>query len=129
MNFDSFQLEYIDSLGTNEGTIYIEDLVVMTPGGVAIAENDVPSEFKLSQNYPNPFNPTTAITYELPAFSNVDLSVYDVNGRRVANLISESQAAGSYKVNFNAGPLPSGVYIARLKTDMGILNTKMLLVK
>ncbi len=129
LNFDSFQLEYIDSLGTNEGTIYIEDLVVMTPGGVAIAENDVPSEFKLSQNYPNPFNPTTAITYELPAFSNVDLSVYDVNGRRVANLISESQAAGSYKVNFNAGPLPSGVYIARLKTDMGILNTKMLLVK
>jgi hypothetical protein len=129
LNFDSFQLEYIDSLGTNEGTIYIEDLTVMTPGGVAIANTDMPADFKLAQNYPNPFNPSTAISYQLPGYSNVNLSVYDVNGRLVANLINKSQPAGTYTVNFNAGPLPSGVYIARLKTDLGILNTKMLLVK
>ena len=129
LNFDSFQIEYVDSLKNPEGTLYFEDLWALTVGGVGVADTDIPSEFKLNQNYPNPFNPTTAISYQLPAFSQVDLSVYDINGREVANLINEAQAAGSYTVNFNAGPLPSGVYIARLKTDIGVLNTKMLLVK
>ncbi|MEA3391919.1 MAG: Ig-like domain-containing protein [Candidatus Marinimicrobia bacterium] len=129
LNFDSFQIEYIDSLGSNEGVIYIEDLVVMTPGGVAISESDVPAEFSLEQNYPNPFNPTTAINYQLSEYSNVNLSVYDIHGRRVATLINEAQSAGTYSVDFHAGPLPSGVYIARLQTEMGAINRKMLLVK
>ena len=129
LSFDSFQIEYIDSIGTNEGVIYIEDLVVMTPGGVAIQDTDVPANFSLEQNYPNPFNPTTAIRYQLPANGNVNLSVYDINGRQIANLINQYQSAGTYTVNFNAGPLPSGVYIARLQTELGAINRKMLLVK
>jgi len=129
LNFDSFQIEYIDSLGTNEGVIYIEDLVVMTPGGVAIQDTDVPANFSLEQNYPNPFNPTTAISYQLSEFTKVNLSVYDIHGRRVATLINEAQSAGSYSVDFRAGPLPSGVYIARLQTELGAINRKMLLVK
>ncbi|MEA2076573.1 MAG: N-acetylmuramoyl-L-alanine amidase [Candidatus Marinimicrobia bacterium] len=129
LNFDSFQIEYVDSLGNNEGILYFEDLWFLTPGGVAVAETDVPAEFLLNQNYPNPFNPTTAISYQLPADSKVNLSVYNIHGRKVATLINGSQTAGSYKVDFHAGPLPSGVYIARLKTELGILNTKMLLVK
>ncbi|MBN2781205.1 MAG: N-acetylmuramoyl-L-alanine amidase, partial [Candidatus Marinimicrobia bacterium] len=84
LNFDSFQIEYIDSTGTNEGTIYIEDLMFLTPGGVAVAETGLAEDFALKQNYPNPFNPATAISYRLPADGNVDLSVYDLNGRFVA---------------------------------------------
>ncbi len=129
LSFDSFQIEYIDSLGRNEGTIYIEDLVVMTPGGVAIQDTEIPSEFALEQNYPNPFNPTTAINYNIPEYGHVNLSVYDIHGRRVATLINDAQSAGSYSVNFHAGPLPSGVYIARLQTELGVVNRKMLLVK
>ncbi len=129
LNFDSFQIEYIDSLGNNEGVIYIEDLVVMTPGGVAIQDSDVPANFSLEQNYPNPFNPTTAINYQLSDFTNVNLSVYDIHGRRIATLINEAQSAGTYSVDFHAGPLPSGVYIARLQTELGAINRKMLLVK
>ncbi|MFA6618379.1 MAG: Ig-like domain-containing protein [Candidatus Neomarinimicrobiota bacterium] len=129
LNFDSFQIEYIDSIGSNEGTIYIEDLMVMTPGGVSIDDVELPSEFSLNQNYPNPFNPTTTLEYSLDQRTNVNLSVYDVHGRLIATLINEDQFAGSYTTNFSAGPLPSGVYIARLKTDMGILSKKMLLVK
>jgi len=129
LNFDSFQIEYIDSIGTNEGVIYIEDLVVMTPGGVAIQDTDVPANFSLEQNYPNPFNPTTAISYQLSEFTKVNLSVYDIHGRRVATLINEAQSAGTYSVDFHAGPLPSGVYITRLQTELGAINRKMLLVK
>ena len=129
LNFDSFQIEYVDSLGNNEGVIYLEDLWFLTVGGVAIQETNIPSEFSLEQNYPNPFNPTTAIKYQVPSNTMVNLSVYDVQGRKIADLINEVQNAGSYSVNFNAGPLPSGVYIARLQTNMGVLNRKMLLVK
>ncbi|MCF7832094.1 MAG: N-acetylmuramoyl-L-alanine amidase [Candidatus Marinimicrobia bacterium] len=129
LNFDSFQIEYVDSLGNNEGTLYFEDLWFLTPGGVAVTETDIPVDFTMNQNYPNPFNPTTAISYQLPTDNHVNLSVFDIHGRRVATLINEAQSAGTYSVNFNAGPLPSGVYIASLKTNMGVLNQKMLLVK
>lgn len=129
LSFDSFQIEYIDSIGTNEGTIYIEDLMILTPGGVAIDDVELPSKFSLDQNYPNPFNPSTTLDYTLDQQTNVNLSVYDVHGRLVATLIQGNQFAGSYTTNFNAGPLPSGVYIARLKTEMGVLSKKMLLVK
>ena len=129
LEFDSFHIEYVDSLANNEGTLYFEDLWFLVPGGVDVADTDIPSEYKLKQNYPNPFNPTTTISYKLPSYSQVELSVYDINGREIANLINEAQSAGTYNVKFNAGPLPSGVYIASLKTELGVLNTKMLLVK
>ena len=129
LNFDSFQISYVDSLGNNEGILYFEDLWFLSPGGVAISDMEIPKEFSLKQNYPNPFNPVTLLTYQLPKHCNVNLSVYDINGREIANLINDFQSAGSYIVNFNAGPLPSGVYIARLKTDLGVLSRKMILVK
>ncbi len=129
LSFDSFQIEYVDSTGTAEGTIYIEDLTVMTPGGVAIDDVEIPSGFSLSQNYPNPFNPSTTLNYTLDQPSDVNLSVYNVHGRLIATLVHENQMAGSYNVNFNAGPLPSGIYVAKLQTRMGTMSQKMLLVK
>lgn len=129
LNFDSFQIQYVDSLGNNEGTIYIEDLMVMTPGGVAVRETDIARDFVLEQNYPNPFNPVTAIPYRLSADTEIDLSIFDVSGKRIATLVNKRQTAGTYSVNFDAGHLPSGIYIARLKTNYGIKNRKMLLVK
>ncbi|MDZ7797231.1 MAG: N-acetylmuramoyl-L-alanine amidase [Candidatus Marinimicrobia bacterium] len=129
LNFDSFQIRYVDSLGNNEGTIYIEDLMVMTPGGVAVRETDIARDFVLEQNYPNPFNPVTAIPYRLSADTEIDLSIFDVSGKRIATLVNKYQQAGTYSVNFDAGHLPSGIYIARLRTSNGIKNRKMLLVK
>jgi hypothetical protein len=73
-------------------------------------EGATPRAFALSQNFPNPFNPTTAISYQLPAASDVRLSVFDLLGREVAVLVDERKAPGSYEVQFDAAAMASGVY-------------------
>lgn len=77
-------------------------------------------DFRLDQNYPNPFNPTTTIRYGLPEASDVSLIVNDVTGREVSTLVSHSQAAGWYEVQWNgeAGDgilVGTGVYFARIQ--------------
>lgn len=71
-------------------------------------------EYSLDQNYPNPFNPSTQISYSLANDADVTVKIYDVLGTEVANLVDESQAAGSYDISFNANNLSSGVYIYRI---------------
>lgn len=69
----------------------------------------------LYNNYPNPFNPKTKITYQLLAYHNVKLSIYDILGREVKVLVNENQGKGIYEVEFNASGLASGVYFYRLE--------------
>ncbi|KAF0151631.1 MAG: hypothetical protein FD143_1764 [Ignavibacteria bacterium] len=74
----------------------------------------VPTEFSLAQNYPNPFNPSTTISYQLSAFSNVTLKVFDVLGNEIATLVNQTQHAGKYQIMFDASRLASGTYIYTL---------------
>lgn len=87
------------------------------------------SSARLFGNFPNPFNPRTVISYQLSVANNVELSVYNINGRQVTMLIREKQRAGKYNVPFNAGDLPSGTYLYRLKAGNKIQTGKMLLIK
>jgi hypothetical protein len=73
----------------------------------------LPTEFALSQNYPNPFNPTTTIRFDLPENSNVLLVVYDVLGRKVAELANGNHPAGYHSAIWNASDVASGIYFAR----------------
>jgi hypothetical protein len=86
-----------------------------------------PGRFTLEQNYPNPFNPETTISYQLPAFSNVVLKVYDLHGREAATLVNEKKAAGKHSVTWNASSMSSGVYFYRLRAG-GFSETKKLLL-
>jgi hypothetical protein len=85
--------------------------------------------YSLSQNYPNPFNPSTGIRYQLAGTSDVRLVVYDLLGREVALLIDEKQAAGNYRVNWNAAHFSSGVYFYRLTAGTFRETRRMLLIK
>jgi hypothetical protein len=89
----------------------------------------IPEAFKLEQNYPNPFNPSTLIRYSIPHSGSVNLSVYDVLGRTVAQLVSEVQSAGSYEVRFDAKDLPSGMYIYRLMCPGFAVTKKAVLTR
>jgi photosystem II stability/assembly factor-like uncharacterized protein len=91
--------------------------------------NEIPQNFLLSQNYPNPFNPSTKINFSIPKQTNVSLKVYDVLGKEVAELVNTEMSNGSYKINFNADNLSSGIYFYTLKTNEFISTRKMLLVK
>ncbi|MEO8446268.1 MAG: T9SS type A sorting domain-containing protein [bacterium] len=83
-----------------------------------LSENPViglPSQFHISQNYPNPFNPTTNIDYNLPEMGNVEISLFDMTGKKVFTSLSPNKDAGYHIVKLNmssiAGGLASGVYI------------------
>jgi hypothetical protein len=97
--------------------------------GIQHQGNSIPEEFSISQNYPNPFNPATNINFQVPVSGNVKLSVYDILGKEVAVLADENLAAGSYKVDFNAGMLPSGVYFYKFSANGFTAVKKMMLVK
>ena len=90
----------------------------------------IPEKFELKQNYPNPFNPSTEIQYQLPVSSNVELRVFDVLGREVAQLVNNrKESRGMHTVTFDASALSSGVYLYRLKTRDYAQTKKMVLIK
>jgi hypothetical protein len=89
----------------------------------------LPTVYALEQNYPNPFNPATVITYSLPKQSPVTLKIYDVVGRVVATLIDETQAPGTYSVQFDASGLASGVYFYRLVAGQFVDAKKLILLR
>ena len=90
---------------------------------------NLPESFKLYQNYPNPFNPKTVISYKLPVTSEVNLSVLNVRGQKVATLISKTQGAGNYKVDWNIGGLSSGSYYFKLTVGNKVKIRKMIILK
>ncbi len=87
-----------------------------------------PNVFSLEQNYPNPFNPGTKIKFSLASDSKVTLTVFDVLGQEVANLIRGNLAAGSYEIDFNASNINSGVYFYRIDAT-GVEGTNFTSVK
>src|SRR5690606_38251441 len=89
----------------------------------------IPSEYSLFQNFPNPFNPVTRIRYDIPKAENVELKIYDILGREVANLVNETKPAGRYEVEFNASDLASGIYIYRIETPDFTKSQKIILVR
>jgi hypothetical protein len=93
-----------------------------------------PANYELYQNYPNPFNPTTVISYQLSAISNVSLKIYDMLGREVANLVHEQQEPGGHQATFDARKFASGMYVYHLiatdeQNNHHIFQKKMLMVK
>ena len=90
----------------------------------------IPEEFNLLPNYPNPFNPTTTIAYEVPDEAPVEITVYDILGRKISTLVNDaSHRAGSFDISFNGSGLGSGVYLVRLSTDSTSKVQKMTLLK
>ena len=117
----------------NDYTLFMRATVTST---TAVTEIDTktPTSFELSQNYPNPFNPSTAIRYSLPTAQNLLLAVYDVNGKKIADLVNNYQNSGTYEVTWNgvnnAGePVASGVYFYRIETQTFRESKKLVLMK
>ena len=91
-------------------TLDVRDVVLITP-----------DDYKLSQNYPNPFNPTTTIEYTLPIASQLSISIFNVMGQEVANVLPlQDKPAGTYRVNWNGldrsgNQVASGTYFYTMR--------------
>jgi len=93
-----------------------------------------PDSYQLHPNYPNPFNPITTIRYDLPAQSNVTLTVYDLMGREVSRLVNTTQVAGSHAIRWNAtdkqgNSVENGSYLYKIQAGEFSQTGKMLLLK
>ncbi|RFM23227.1 MAG: T9SS C-terminal target domain-containing protein [Candidatus Thermochlorobacter aerophilum] len=106
--------------------------VITTVTGISSVERETylpPLQYELSQNYPNPFNPETTIRFSIARREEVLLEVFDVLGRKVATLVNEQLAPGSYVVRFNAATLSSGIYFYRMRAGAFSQSKKMMLIK
>ena len=104
--------------------------MVEVVGGTAnIDENGLPTKYRLSQNYPNPFNPETTIDFRIDADSHVNISIFDINGNLVQELVNEWKASGSHQVKFSGHSIPSGIYFYKMTTKGFADIRKMTLIQ
>ena len=96
----------------------------------------LPRVFALGRNYPNPFNPTTQFTVEMPRQGDVDVSIYDVLGRKLATLLSGSQPAGYHTLEWDSRDgsgfaVASGIYFIRMSvpSEQFVATQKVMLLK
>jgi hypothetical protein len=114
---DSFPFEKLSGAG----------LYGVDPG--LSVENPGLTESQLLSAYPNPFNPRTGLSLTLPNAADVDLAVYDANGRRISTLMTGWLDAGNHQVTFDGSQVATGVYFARLQAGAYQATLKLLLLK
>jgi hypothetical protein len=120
-NAYSYTLAAVD-VNNNRGNLQTID-------GVTPRAEPLPTAVALYQNYPNPFNAQTSIAFDLVNAGPVTLDVYDMVGRHIVTLVNSSMDAGPHAVSFDAGRLPSGMYLYRLEAPGLVIQKKMLLLK
>ena len=94
----------------------------------------LPQSYALHQNFPNPFNPVTSLRYDLPEQSFVTLTIYDLIGREITQLVNTTQEAGFRSVQWDATdsfgkPVSAGIYLYKITTGEFVHTKKMVLVK
>jgi len=119
---------------TNEVTVCGTGYAMLS---VALELTDIsiiPNQYKLYQNYPNPFNPSTVIQYDVPELSQISLTLYDLSGREINQLVKETQQPGLKTVvwdgkDFMGNRMGAGIYIYQLKSGNYVESKKMIFVK
>jgi deoxyribonuclease-1 len=120
-------------LSSNDG----DETPMVIPVTIEVADvsgidepQNVAAGFRLHQNRPNPFNRRTTVGFTLDRAADVDLSVYDIEGKLVARLVAgERLAAGDHRSEFVADDLPSGVYYCRLSASGRVTARPMVILK
>lgn len=103
---------------TDDAVTSIRIIATKVINGINI-ENEIPTSFELFQNYPNPFNPSTKIKFSVPTQSNIDVTIFDVLGRKINTLVSENMRPGVYSIEWNGlnyqnSSVSSGIYYCRM---------------
>jgi hypothetical protein len=105
----------------------IRNICILTNTGEN--KSTVPVQYALIQNYPNPFNSSTNIEFSIPVDNYVNLSLYDLTGKRFSVIIDEFKFRGKYIVSFDASEFASGIYYYKLQSGNFSAVRKMILIK
>ncbi|MBU1637566.1 carboxypeptidase regulatory-like domain-containing protein, partial [bacterium] len=125
-------------IGTYNATIHVEnngetnpiDIPVVLDIAIDLSDiGVVPTEFAFYQNYPNPFNATTALQFDVPVETAVEIVIFNVMGQIVDKPVSASYPAGHYKIMYTADALPSGMYLVKMTAGEFNGIHKMMLLK
>ncbi len=125
---------YIETVKPYAGDFYCDnasftlDSLLSKPTS-ALNRTPVQEASSLSQNYPNPFHGQTSIQFSIATHGRYRLTVIDIHGRALRTLLDEQMQAGSYRVNFNAGSLPPGIYYYRLMGNSVTFTRLMVLME
>jgi hypothetical protein len=126
---DIFIKRSADTLGipnSGNNTVTFHNISVT---GITPISGVIPNDFSLGQNYPNPFNPSTNFEFQIAASGSVKLAVYDALGREIETLVNGELKAGTYKAEWNAQNITSGVYFCRMQSGDYSAVRKMILIK
>jgi len=115
-----------DSNATDTDSLKI---VVNEESTITLEEPSAPVRYQFYPNYPNPFNAMTRFRFVLPATGPVRLEIFNALGQRLATIVDEVKNTGTYEIAFNAGNLPSGVYLARMQSGQFTAVNKFLMMK
>ena len=113
-----------------EVTVQLYGTAVM----LAVDEIIIPKKFAVHQNHPNPFNPVTTLRYDLPDDALVKITIYDLMGKIVNNLVSSQNTAGYKSIIWNATnnegqPVSAGLYLYTIQVGKFRQTEKMVLLK
>jgi len=100
----------------SDAITYYASLAIDFESVSEVSAEEISSGIGKITNYPNPFNPETKIIYEVAATGDVNLSIYNIRGQKITELVNEHKAEGEYEVNWRADDVPSGVYFVRMKS-------------
>ena len=128
-NIDSVIINWTTGNVTKMTNVTANQILTVDECLIGIINNQLPEKYLLKQNFPNPFNPVTQIEYSLLKSGFVSLSVFDVNGKLIRNIVSENQTYGTYRYDFDGTSLASGIYIYKIETENFIDTKKMVLIK
>jgi hypothetical protein len=116
-------ITWMDGRGSNNH-IYAQKVDRYGKLGITGVEDNslLPKTTALMQSYPNPFNPTTVINFQLSDHSYTNLKIFDIIGREVTTLVSETLPAGTYTRQWNASGMSSGIYFYRLQVYPNVVG-------
>jgi hypothetical protein len=123
------EVEIVSSFHTSDP---YESITYIFSTGVPLGVNQqisLPDNYKLSQNYPNPFNPTTTIEYEISQNGNVNVSIYNIRGQLVEQLVDGYNTTGKHSIQWNPQNVSSGQYFYQISVDGFVQTKKMVLLK
>jgi photosystem II stability/assembly factor-like uncharacterized protein len=112
-------------VGTHGGGIWMSENILQSVSN----ESTIPLNHLLISCYPNPFNSSTQIRYYIPATGEVNLRLFDINGRLIENLVQDRLVAGTHSISLDAADLVSGTYLIRLSTGAATEESKIILLK